>query len=444
MKMYNIVGKRFSSGLLQERMRAIVPGKVQEFKEIKKTYGAKKIGEITVDQVLGGMRGMPGLFYETSKLDAQKGIMYRQHNLFDLCETLKYKGSKEPLPEALIWYLFTGEIPNESQIESTIKEINQRSSIPKETEDLIRSLPKDMHPMTQLSMGVMSMQRHSNFAKAYREGVSKGKYWEPYFEDSMDLIAKLPRLASLIYHCTYKNGQVPAINPKDHMTKNFANMLGLPEEGFENILSHYLVLHADHEGGNVSAHTVHLVGSALSDPYLSFSAGLNGLAGPLHGLANQEVLRWLLDCQKVVGNNPSDADLEKYVRATLASGKVVPGYGHAVLREVDPRYAIQVQIGDKYLSDNDLFKLVKQCFKVIPKILAETGKVKNPWPNVDCSSGVLLYYYGLREFDMYTVLFGVSRAIGTLSMLTWSRAYGLAIERPGSITLDWVKDNVKL
>jgi citrate synthase len=443
MKMYNIVRKK-SSGLLRDRMRAIVPGKVQEYKDVKKTYGDKKIGEITVDQVMGGMRGMHGLFYETSKLDAQKGIMYRQHNLFDLCETLKYKGSKEPLPEALIWYLFTGEIPNEAQIESTIKEINDRSSLSKETEALIRSLPKDMHPMTQLSIGVMSMQRTSHFAKAYREGVSKGKYWEPYFEDSMDLIAKLPRLASLIYNCTYKNGQVPDINTNHHMTKNFANMLGLPEEGFENILSHYLVLHADHEGGNVSAHTVHLVGSALSDPYLSFSAGLNGLAGPLHGLANQEVLRWLLDCQQAIGLNPSDADLEKYVRGTLASGKVVPGYGHAVLREVDPRYAIQVQIGDKYLSNNELFKLVKQCFKVIPKILGETGKVKNPWPNVDCSSGVLLYYYGLREFDMYTVLFGVSRAIGTLSMLTWSRAYGLAIERPGSITLDWIKNNVKL
>lgn len=441
--MNKIVGKRFSN-LFQDRMRDIVPGKVQEFKDIKKTYGSKKLGEITVEQALGGMRGMPALFYETSKLDAQKGIMYRQHNLFDLCETLKYKGSVEPLPEALIWYLFTGDIPNESQIEYTIKEINSRSSLPQDTEQLIRSLPKDMHPMTQLSMGVLSMQRHSHFAKAYREGVSKGKYWEPFFEDSLDLIAKLPRLASLIYQCTYKNGQLPEINPNHHMTQNFANMLGLPDEGFENILSHYLVLHADHEGGNVSAHTVHLVGSALADPYLSYSAGLNGLAGPLHGLANQEVLRWLLDCQSVIGKNPSDIELEKYVRDTLASGKVVPGYGHAVLREVDPRYAIQVEIAEKYLANDELFKLVKQCFNVIPKVLAGTGKVKNPWPNVDCSSGTLLYYYGLREFDMYTVLFGVSRAIGTLSMLTWSRAFGLPIERPGSVNLQWIKENVKI
>lgn len=444
MNLYKITSRKFSSQL-HKRMKEIVPTKVQEFKDIRAKYGEHKISEITVGQVLGGMRGMPGIFYETSKLNAQKGILYRNHNLFDLCNELKHKNSQEPLPEALIWYLFTGEIPNQSQVESMINEVNKRSSLPKETEDLIKSLPRDLHPMTQLSMGVLSMQRNSHFAKAYREGVGKGKYWEPYFEDSLDLISKLPRLAALIYNHTFKNGQAtPEINHHSHMSQNFANMLGISNEGFENILSHYLVLHADHEGGNVSAHTVHLVGSALSDPYLSYSAGLNGLAGPLHGLANQEVLRWLLDCQVALGNNPTDEALSKYVKDTLASGKVVPGYGHAVLREVDPRYTIQIQIGDKYLPNNELFKLVKQCLRVVPKILGETGKVKNPWPNVDCSSGVLLYYYGLKEFDFYTVMFGVSRAIGTLSMLTWSRAYGLPIERPNSITLDWIKENVKL
>ena len=444
MNIYNLSKKRFSC-LLLDKMKSVVPGKIQEYKEIKLKYGEKKMGEITVSQVLGGMRGIPGIFYETSKLNAQKGILYRQHNLFDLCNELKYKNSPEPLPESLIWFLFTGEVPTLSQTEETIKEINKRGFIPKETENLIKSLPRDLHPMTQLSMAVLSLQKNSHFAKSYREGVGKARYWEPYFEDSLDLISKLPRLAAMIYNHTFQNGKAtPEINPNYHLTENFANMLGLKNEGFQNILSHYLVLHADHEGGNVSAHTVHLVGSALADPYLSYSAGLNGLAGPLHGLANQEVLRWLLDCHTILGKNPSDLDLEKYVKDILGSGKVIPGYGHAVLREVDPRYTIQIQIGDKYLPDNDLFKLVKQCFRVIPKVLGETGKVKNPWPNVDCSSGVLLYYYGLKEFDFYTVMFGVSRAIGTLSMLTWSRAYGLPIERPGSITLDWIKENIKL
>lgn len=430
--------------ILKDRMRQVIPIKLKELKEVKEQYGEKKIGEIKVSQVLGGMRGLTGLFYETSKLDANKGIMYRNHNLFQLCDELKFRNSEEPLPEALIWYLFTGEVPTAPQVEFMIKNVQQRSKLPKETEEMINSLPKDLHPMTQLSMGVLSMQRHSHFAKAYRDGIGKAKYWEHYYEDSMDLISRLPRLAALIYNNVFKNGKkTPEMNPDLHLSQNFGHMLGLTDPAFHNIISHYLVLHADHEGGNVSAHSVHLVGSALSDAYYSYSAGLNGLAGPLHGLANQEVLRWLLDCQNSLGLNPSDQALEKYVRDTLASGKVVPGYGHAVLREVDPRYTIQVQIGDKFLPNNELFKLVKQCFKVIPKILAETGKVKNPWPNVDCSSGVLLYYYGLKEFDFYTVMFGVSRSIGTLSMLTWARAFGLPIERPGSVTLDWIRQNVK-
>jgi citrate synthase len=441
MKMY--VPKR-GFCLLKERIRQILPEKLKEFKEVKEQFGEKKIGEIKVSQVLGGMRGMTGLFYETSKLDAQLGITYRNRDLFKLCEDLKFKGSDEPVPEALLWYLFTGEIPNEHQVDFMIKNVQERSSIPVETESLIYSLPKDLHPMTQLSMGVLSLQRHSHFAKAYRDGVSKTKYWETYYEDSMDLISKLPRLAALIYNNVFKNGQkTPELKSNYHLSQNFSHMLGLDNEAFSNIVSHYLVLHADHEGGNVSAHSVHLVGSALSDPYYSYSAGLNGLAGPLHGLANQEVLRWLLDCQRNLGDHPTDEQLEKYVRETLSSGKVVPGYGHAVLREVDPRYSIQVKIGEKYLPNFELFKLVKQCYKVIPKILQETGKVKNPWPNVDCSSGVLLYHYGLKEFDFYTVMFGVSRAMGTLSMLTWARAYGLPIERPGSVTLDWIKRNVK-
>jgi citrate synthase len=299
-----------------------------------------------------------------------------------------------------------------------------------------------MHPMTQLSISVLSLQKYSEFHKAYSSGISKQKYWEYYYEDAMNLMAKLPKVAAMIYNNTYKGGVQNQPQPGAHMAEGFAQMMGHNNKDLINLLCHYLVLHSDHEGGNVSAHAVQLVASALSDAYYSYSAGLNGLAGPLHGLANQEVLRWLLDVQNTLGSNPTDQELEKFVRDTLAAGKVVPGYGHAVLREVDPRYTIQVNFGDKHLPDFELFKLVKQCFRIIPNVLKETGKVKNPWPNVDCSSGVLLYYYGIREFDFYTVMFGVSRAIGTLTMATWARVYGLPIERPGSVTLDWIKTHV--
>ena len=88
------------------------------------------------------------------------------------------------------------------------------------------------------------------------------------------------------------------------------------------LLRLYLTIHSDHEGGNVSAHTCHLVASALSDPYLSFAAGMNGLAGPLHGLANQEVLMWLTKLQKELGSEVTNDELKAFIWKTLKSGQV--------------------------------------------------------------------------------------------------------------------------
>ena len=151
------------------------------------------------------------------------------------------------------------------------------------------------------------------------------------------------------------------------------------------------IFFSDHEGGNVSAHTSHLVGSALSDPYLSFAAALNGLAGPLHGLANQEVLVWLTQLVEDLGSiEVSDEELRTFIWNSLKGGRVVPGYGHAVLRKTDPRYTCQREFALKHLPDDKLFKLVGQIYKLVPDILLEQGKAKNPWPNVDAHSGVLL------------------------------------------------------
>jgi citrate synthase len=269
------------NGELKKKLREVIPKQIHEFKEVKAKYGDKVIGEVKVSQVLGGMRGIQGLFYETSKLDANKGILLRNHNLFDLCDHLKYKKSNEPLPEALIWFLFTGEIPNESETASVIEDIHRRNREIDfdETEKLLNSLPKNLHPMTQLSMAVLSLQKHSIFAKAYRDGIKKSEYWEPYYEDSMNLIAVLPRIASIIYNNVFYDGRkTPKYNSHQTYSENLAHMMGYKSKEVVNYLSHYLVLHSDHEGGNVSAHTSFLVSSALSDPYLSYSAGLNGYA----------------------------------------------------------------------------------------------------------------------------------------------------------------------
>jgi citrate synthase len=196
----------------------------------------------------------------------------------------------------------------------------------------------------------------------------------------------------------------------------------------------YFFLHSDHESGNVSAHTTHLVGSSLSDVYYACAAGINGLAGPLHGLANQESLRWLLDLREEFGGVPTKEQLNQYAWDTLNAGMVIPGYGHAVLRLPDPRYTAQLEFGRKYMPDDELFQLIESAYEVIPEVLKQLGKVKNPWPNVDAISGTLQYHYGLREFDFYTVLFGVSRILGVTSNLVWARALGQPLERPKSLT----------
>jgi citrate synthase len=183
------------------------------------------------------------------------------------------------------------------------------------------------------------------------------------------------------------------------------------------------------------------VASALSDAYYALSAGINGLAGPLHGLANQEVLRWTQNFMAKLGDREATEEtVKKALWETLDSGQVIPGYGHAVLRKTDPRYTSQREFCLKNLPDYPLFKLISTIYKVAPGVLQEQGKAKNPWPNVDAQSGVIQWYYGITEWDFYTVLFGVGRAIGVLANITWDRALGYAIERPKSLTTAMLED----
>jgi citrate synthase len=336
--------------------------------------------------------------------------------------------------------MLVGEIPSQDDVEHLSAVFARRSHVPNYVFDAIEALPLHTHPMTQFGVAIMALQTESLFAKAYADGINKKEYWSYVYEDTMNLIARLPRIAAYIYRRKYRNGDHIQPNGMLDWAANFAHMLGFEDEGFRELMRLYLTIHADHEGGNVSAHTTHLVGSALSDPYLSFAAGMNGLAGPLHGLANQEVIRWIEEMnQELNTDNPDKEQIAAYVQKTLTQGKVVPGYGHAVLRKTDPRFTAQMEFAKKYCADNPLVQTVWKVYEVVPPILQSTGKIKNPWPNVDAHSGALLKHYGLVEEDFYTVMFGVSRALGVLASLCWDRVYGFPIERPKSVTTDQVK-----
>ena len=257
-------------GILKDRFKAKADAANIEIKELLKEHGNKKIGEVTLAQAYQGMRGITGLVTETSLLDAQEGIRFRGYSIPELQEKLpKALHGTEPLPEGLFYLMLIGELPTPEEASHVTDILQRRSHVPNHVFAAIDALPINTHPMTMFVVGVMALQTESYFAKAYSEGINKKDYWEPTFDDAMILIARLPRIASYIYGRKYKNSEHIHPNGLLDWAGNFAHMLGYDDASVRELMRLYMTIHADHEGGNVSAHTTHLVGSALSDPYLS-------------------------------------------------------------------------------------------------------------------------------------------------------------------------------
>lgn len=408
--------------------------------KLLKEYGDVVVDKVTISQIIGGMRDLKSLVTDISYLDPMEGIRYRGYTLPEIFEKLpKPKGAEMPYVEGLLYLLLTGDIPTEREVSDVADEINKRRILPRYVYEVIDAFPMHGHPMAIFSTAILTMSRESFFSKKYHGGISKLDYWDPTYEDALNLLAKLPEIGAYIYNKLYRDNKKIVSNPSLDMGGNFAHMMGIGKP-YDDVTRMNLILHADHESGNVSAHTGHLVGSSLSDVYLAISAMINGLAGPLHGLANQEVLRWLQDLSERMGGKiPTEEELRQFVWDTLNSGQVIPGYGHAVLRKTDPRYIIQRDFCRKHFPDDQLFIYTDMLFKVVPDILKEQGKAKNPWPNVDAQSGVIQWHYGITEYEFYTVLFGIGRAIGICANIIWDRALGYPLERPKSITTEMLE-----
>ncbi len=426
---------------LKEKLYEKIEGWRPRTTRLLKEYGDVKVSDVTIKQVIGGMRGVKCLTTDISYLDPYEGIRFRGYTIPEVLEKLpKVPGAEMPYVEGFLYLLLTGDVPTEDEAKMVAEEFRKRREVPSYVFDVLKAMPKDSHPMAMFSTAIVAMQKESVFAKKYNEGISKMDYWEPMLEDALNLWARIPEIAAFIYRWKYKNGDIIPSDPDLDMGGNFAHMMGI-DKPYDDVARLYFILHSDHESGNVSAHTGHLVASALSDLYYAISAMLDGLAGPLHGLANQEVLRWIQGVmEKMGGKLPSEEEMKKFVWDTLNSGQVIPGFGHAVLRKTDPRYTAQREFCLKHLPDDEIFKYVDMLYKVVPPILQEHGKAKNPWPNVDAQSGVIQWYYGIKEYDFYTVLFGIGRSLGVASNIIWDRALGYPIERPKSITTDMMEE----
>jgi citrate synthase len=393
--------------ILHDRIAEILPDWRNRVNRLVTEHRDFKVCDVTISQIYQGIRGVQIQVADISYVDPYEGIRLRGYTIPEVLEKLpRLPGCEFPMAGGLYFLLMTDALPTFEEAMEVENEWKKHMEIPPHVVNMIHSMPRETHPMTLFSQAIMALQVDSIFARQYMDGLTKTDYWKPTLDDSIRLTAKLPSLAAII------------------------------------LCRLFFLLHSDHEGANVSAHTAHLVNSALSDIYLTSAAAMNGLAGPLHGLANQECLRWLLKVYNNFESFPSKDELADFARRELKSGRVIPGYGHAVLRTTDPRFTAQYEFARKFLPDDELYQLVCRIYEVLPDILKETGKIKNPYPNVDAINGTLQYHYGVREFDFYTVLFGVSRILGITAHAVWARALNKPIERPKSLTTAMLEERV--
>jgi citrate synthase len=421
---------------MKQRMAEKIPGWHKRITKLVRDYGSKPIAEVTVEQLYGGIRNVPIQVSDISFVDPMSGIRLRGYNIAELLNLLpKAKDSNYPLSGGLYFLLMADEFPSEEEAQQVEAEWKERSEIPGYVFDLLKALPLTTHPMTMFSMAILAMHNESVFSPRYIDGMKKSDYWDAYLEDSLNLTAKLPALAAFIYNLKYRDGKFIAADPDLDWAANFAHMIGKGDDWeYQEFCRLFFCLLADHEGGNVSAHTSYIVASALSDVYYAVSAGMDGLAGPLHGLANEDCLRWLLKMKESFTEFPTTDQVRQYSHDWLTAGKIVPGYGHAVLRVTDPRFMAQLKFGQKYMPEDEIFCLAEKVFETVPGVLTELNKVKSPYPNVDAITGAIQYHYGITQFDFYTVLFGISRCLGLTTHAVWCRALGRPIERPKSLT----------
>ncbi len=414
-------------------------GKIENWRDEAKTLvskgGNKLLSEVTVSQAYGGMRGIRSLICDTSRVPQDEGLIIRGTHLNELVDKT---------PEEIYFLLLTGDLPDNKELNEFGNEIKKRKNVPGYVWDVLRAMPKDSHPMAMLSTAILVMQNESVFTSKYDKGIKKEDYWKYTLEDALNIVAKIPSIAAGIYRIKFQDGKIISQDPHMDWTGDYVHMLGISDSSkeFNDLMRLYLVAHCDHEGGNVSALTTQTINSALSDLYYSLCGGFNGLAGPLHGLANQESLKWILEIIDKFNGTPTNEQLKEVVWDTLNSGKVIPGYGHAVLRITDPRFEAFLNFGKKHFPDDPIFLTVTRIFDVVPAELKKVEKIKNPWPNVDAASGSMLYHYGLKEFSYYTVVFAVSRSLGLTAQAVVNRAMLNPIIRPKSVTTKYIYDLV--
>lgn len=403
----------------------------QERRELLERRGEEPIAQVKVKDLFRGLRGVPAVICDTSTVDPQRGLFIRGAPVNEL---LDRSG------EALFFLLLTGREPSAGEERALIKELDDRAVVPEATLALVDQLGDSLHPMTALSMATLSLQRESAFREAHRRGVARAELWEHDLDDALRLIAVVPVIAARIYRESLCDA-APIVRPRGlGFSDAFATMLGLPDPSgdFAAFIRQFVAVHADHEGANASVLAARVTHSTMSDLYYAQSSAMNCLAGPLHGRSNQESIQMILEIERRFGGVPSRDELRRHIGEMLDAGRVIPGFGHAVLRDRDPRYDALLQMGKRLCRECGPFAIAEALENVVTTELRARGKAANPFPNIDGISGALLHYFGMTEYAFYTVMFSVAQMLGLTAQLVLERAFGAPLFRPRSLDRDGV------
>jgi citrate synthase len=370
---------------------------------------------ITRDHLDTGLRGFPVGTCPISHVDPVEGLSYGGYPIAELAhlepEEVIHLLLRKTLPDPANLAVFHGELVGQGHLHPGILK-------------LLESFPREGHPMKWLIGGINAM------------GMFEPK--DDYRKDCLRVIAQLPELVAAIFRIRSGWGAPIASRPELGWVENFVHMLGVPggsSSELTRLLRVFMILHFDHGGGNLSTFVGKAIASGHEDMYGSLAGAMAGLAGPLHGMANQEVLRFVKEVAAEIKDPTDLSEVSEYVEKRLASGGVLFGFGHAVLRVEDPRATVQYALGEDIAPKDPLFRLAVSLRTAGVEALKKRPKVSNPYPNVDAVSGTLLNACGLTDEDYYTVLFGLARCVGIASQIVWERTEarggkGLPIVRP--------------
>jgi len=333
-----------------------------------------------------GLEGVIALESELSSIDGDEGnLVYRGYDINDLAEHATF--------EEVIYLLRHGDLPSREELNDFTAHLRSERSLPDPVLDLLRNAPDDIHPMAILCTAVSALGLYDDEADTMEEA--------PNHRKADRILAQIPTIIAAFDRL--RKGKTP-VEPLDHgsMARNFLYMLNGDEPGAaaENTFDVCLVLHADH-GLNASTFTSRVIGSTLADMYSAVSGAIGALKGPLHGGANQEVMRMLMEVDE------RGADPAEYVRDRLADGERIMGFGHRVYNTMDPRAAILRDMVKELSEEAGEMKWYKYTTAIHETMEEEVGID----PNVDFFSGSTYYQLGLDP-ELFTTIFALSRTAG--------------------------------